>query len=109
MTNEPFIPSFIGAPVQRREDPALITGTAHYVDDVSPAGVLHLAIVRSPFAHATVTSIDIEAAVDVGGVLLVITPDQVSDVEMPPTPVPERNIPRRFPLAQGVVLMPGDP
>ncbi|MEX2251460.1 MAG: xanthine dehydrogenase family protein molybdopterin-binding subunit [Acidimicrobiia bacterium] len=109
MTTEPLIPSFIGAPVQRREDPALITGTARYVDDIAPSGTLHLAIVRSPFAHALVTSIDIEAALEVKGVLLVITPDQVADVEMPPTPDPDKNIPRRFPLAQGRVLMPGDP
>ncbi|MEX2652549.1 MAG: xanthine dehydrogenase family protein molybdopterin-binding subunit, partial [Acidimicrobiia bacterium] len=88
MTNEPFIPSFIGAPVQRREDPALITGTARYVDDMAPSGTLHLAVVRSPFAHASVTSIDFEAALQVRGVLLVITPDQVAAIEMPPTPEP---------------------
>jgi carbon-monoxide dehydrogenase large subunit len=107
--SEPFLPSFIGAPVQRREDPALITGTARYVDDISPSGTLHLAVVRSPFAHATVTSIDIDAALEVKGVRLVITPDQVANVEMPPTPDPVKNIPRRFPLVQGKVLMPGDP
>ncbi|HLF44355.1 MAG TPA: molybdopterin cofactor-binding domain-containing protein, partial [Acidimicrobiia bacterium] len=109
MTSEPLLPSFIGAPVQRREDPALITGTARYVDDIAPSGTLHLAIVRSPFAHAHVTSIDIEEALEVKGVLLVITPDQVADVQMPPTPDPDRNIPRRYPLVQGTVLMPGDP
>ena len=109
MTTESFIPSFIGAPVQRREDPALITGTARYLDDLAPSGTLHLAIVRSPFPHARVTSVDTESALESKGVLLVITPDQVSEVEMPPTPDPERNIPRRFPLVQGTVLMPGDP
>jgi carbon-monoxide dehydrogenase large subunit len=109
VTTEPFIPSFIGAPVQRREDPALITGTADYLDDLAPSGTVHLAIVRSPYAHARVLSIDIEAALESKGVLLVITPDQVSDVVMPPTPDPDRNIPRRFPLVQGTVLMPGDP
>ncbi|HET7846532.1 MAG TPA: molybdopterin cofactor-binding domain-containing protein, partial [Acidimicrobiia bacterium] len=109
MTTEPLIPSFIGAPVQRREDPALITGTADYLDDLTPSGTVHLAIVRSPYAHARVLSVDIEAALESKGVLLVITPDQVSDVVMPPTPNPDRNIPRRFPLVQGTVLMPGDP
>ncbi len=109
MTSDPLLPSFIGAPVQRREDPALITGTARYVDDITPAGTLHLAVVRSPFAHADVGPIDIESVVVAPGVQLVITPDQVSDVEMPPTPNPERNIPRRYPLVQGRALMPGDP
>ena len=109
MTSEPVLPSFIGAPVQRREDPALITGTATYVDDLVPSGVLHLAIVRSPFPHADILSIDASAARDVEGVRLVILPDDVADVLMPPTPNPERNVPRRWPLVQGRALMPGDP
>ncbi|MGH3649713.1 MAG: xanthine dehydrogenase family protein molybdopterin-binding subunit, partial [Acidimicrobiia bacterium] len=39
----------------------------------------------------------------------IITPDDVADVLMPPTPRPDRNVPRRFPLVQGRALMPGDP
>lgn len=74
MTTETAIPSFLGAPVQRREDPALITGMARYIDDITPTGTLHLAIIRSPFAHAVVTSIDIEAVDEVPGVWAIITP-----------------------------------
>lgn len=109
MTTETTIPSFIGAPVQRREDPALIRGTARYVDDIAPSGTLHLAIVRSPFPHARVSSIDLESAREVKGVWAIITPEDVADIAMPPTPNPERNVPRRFPLVQGTALMPGDP
>lgn len=65
MTTETAIPSFLGAPVQRREDPALITGMARYIDAITPTGTLHLAIGRSPLAHAVVTSIDIEAVDEV--------------------------------------------
>ncbi len=109
MTTEPVIPSFIGAPVQRREDPALISGTATYVDDIAPQGTLHLAIVRSPFAHADIVGIDIESAREMPGVWAILTPEDVADVVMPPEPRPDRNIPRRFPLVQGRALMPGDP
>ncbi len=109
MTTEMTIPSFIGAPVQRREDPSLINGTARYVDDIAPSGTLFLAIVRSPFPHALVTSIDTDSAREVQGLRAIITPEDVSDVLMPPAPNPERNIPRRYPLVQGRVLMPGDP
>ncbi|MGC2240308.1 MAG: xanthine dehydrogenase family protein molybdopterin-binding subunit [Acidimicrobiia bacterium] len=109
MTFETVIPSFLGAPVQRREDPALITGTARYVDDIAPSGTLHLALVRSPFPHATVTGIDIDAALEVEGVHLILTPEDVADISMPPEPNLERNIPRRYPLVQGRALMPGDP
>jgi carbon-monoxide dehydrogenase large subunit len=109
VTTEPTIPSFLGAAVQRREDPALIRGTARFVDDISPSGTLHLAIVRSPFPHARITAIDVESAREVKGLRAIITPDDVADVRMPPVPNPERNIPRRFPLVQGKALMPGDP
>ena len=109
MTTETVIPSFIGAPVQRREDPALVTGTARYVEDISPVGTLHLALVRSPFAHADITEIDTSGAESAPGVWAVITPDEVADVAMPPSPRPDRNVPRRFPLVQGRALMPGDP
>lgn len=109
MTAQASIPSFIGAPVQRREDPALITGTARFVDDIVPSGTLHLAIVRSPFAHADITGIDADAAQELDGVHLVLLPEDVADVAMPPAPNPGRNVPRRYPLVQGRALMPGDP
>ncbi len=109
MTTEPLIPSFIGAPVQRREDPSLITGSARYVEDLTPSGTLHLAVVRSPFAHARVTEIDLETAAAMPGVWAVIGPEDVSDVAMAPEPNEQRNIPRRYPLVQGKALMPGDP
>ncbi len=95
--------------MQRREDPALITGTARYVDDLSPEGTLHLALVRSPLPHALVTEIDIEAASEMPGVWDIITPDDVADASMSPRANPGRNVPARFPLVQGKVLMPGDP
>ncbi|HEX6220837.1 MAG TPA: xanthine dehydrogenase family protein molybdopterin-binding subunit [Acidimicrobiia bacterium] len=109
MTTEAGIPSFLGAPVQRREDPALVSGTGRYVDDITPSGTLFLAIVRSPFAHAEITGIDADAARELPGVWAVITPEDVTDVAMPPTPRPDRNVPRRYPLVQGRALMPGDP
>ena len=45
-----------------REDPALLTGEARFVDDLAVTGALHVKIVRSPFAHATIRSIDTDAA-----------------------------------------------
>lgn len=87
----------------------MITGTARYVDDFAPSGALYLAVVRSPLPHATVISIDTEAATGMPGVWAVIRPEDVADVTMPPTPNERRNVPRRFPLVQGTALMPGDP
>lgn len=109
VTTEATIPSFLGAPVQRREDPALVSGTGRYVDDITPTGVLSLAVLRSPFPHARITEIDVSAAREHPACWAVITPDDVAEVSMPPTPRPDRNVPRRYPLVQGTALMPGDP
>jgi carbon-monoxide dehydrogenase large subunit len=109
VTTDFSIPSFIGAPVQRREDPTLVTGSATFVDDLAPAGLLHLCVVRSPFPHARIVSVDTDEALVMPGVWAVIRPEDVADQRMAPDPDPKRNIPRRYPLAQGVVLMPGDP
>ncbi|HUP15069.1 MAG TPA: xanthine dehydrogenase family protein molybdopterin-binding subunit [Acidimicrobiia bacterium] len=99
----------IGVSVPRVEDPALIQGRATFTEDLTPAGTLYLAIVRSPFPHARITSIDTSAAESAPGVWAVLTPEDVADLSMPPEPDPDRNIPRRYALVQGLALMPGDP
>lgn len=99
----------IGTSVPRLEDPALIQGLATFTEDLTPAGTLYLAIVRSPYPHARVTSIDTSAAESALGVWTVVTPSDVADLSMPPEPDSARNIPRRYALVQGLALMPGDP
>jgi carbon-monoxide dehydrogenase large subunit len=59
--------------MRRKEDPRLIRGQGHYVDDIQLPGMLYMDIVRSPFAHARIKSIRTEAALKVPGVLAVIT------------------------------------
>ncbi|HEX5548778.1 MAG TPA: hypothetical protein VFX24_15315, partial [Ktedonobacterales bacterium] len=46
-----------GATVKRREDPRLITGKGMYTDDFKLPGMLHMVILRSPYAHARITSL----------------------------------------------------
>ena len=65
--------SVLGGVVRRREDPALIQGGGRYTDDVKLAGTVHVAFVRSPFAHAKVLSIDTSAAEAAEGVVAVYT------------------------------------
>src|SRR5687768_6824349 len=64
---------FVGASVRRKEDPRLITGSSTYVDDVRLPGTLHLAVVRSPYAHARIVGVDATAALDMAGVVAVYT------------------------------------
>src|SRR5438874_3578878 len=65
--------SILGHAVRRREDPRLVTGTGHYVDDMQPEGCLHIAFVRSTLAHARIRSLDVEAAASAPGVVAVLT------------------------------------
>src|SRR5947207_15731344 len=59
--------------MKRVEDPRLIKGIATYTDDIRLAGLLHASILRSPHAHARITSIDTSRAAALPGVLAVIT------------------------------------
>jgi len=59
--------------MKRKEDPRLIRGKGNFVDDIQLPGMLYLDIVRSPFAHAKIKSINAERALKVPGVLAVIT------------------------------------
>jgi len=65
--------SLMGNVVPRVEDPELVQGEGIYVDDITVAGVLHLAFVRSPFAHARVRVDDVETARAAPGVVGVFT------------------------------------
>ncbi|MGH7301404.1 MAG: xanthine dehydrogenase family protein molybdopterin-binding subunit, partial [Candidatus Rokuibacteriota bacterium] len=63
----------MGAEVKRKEDPRLITGTSTFVTDVVLPGMLWVAFVRSPHAHARIEKIDTRAALNVPGVRMVVT------------------------------------
>jgi aerobic carbon-monoxide dehydrogenase large subunit len=63
----------IGHSVKRKEDDRLIRGKGTFVDDVKLPGMLHMAILRSPMAHATIRSIDTSRASAVPGVVAVVT------------------------------------
>ena len=63
----------VGSRQVRREDPALLTGEARFVDDLVVPGALHATIVRSPYAHARIRSIDSTEAQGMPGVVAVFT------------------------------------
>jgi carbon-monoxide dehydrogenase large subunit len=63
----------LGHSVKRKEDPRFIRGKGTYVDDIKLPGMLYMDIVRSPYAHATITNIDASQALALPGVLAVIT------------------------------------
>src|SRR6516165_773301 len=65
--------SILGTAVRRVEDPDLLLGRAHFVDDLPIPGVLHLAFVRSSQAHARIAGIDVDDARGQPGVVGVFT------------------------------------
>src|SRR3954463_5979336 len=73
---------WVGQAIKRKEDPRLIMGRARYVDDINVTGQLWAAFVRSPEAHARITSIDTSAAKAIDGVHAVYTGHDL-DLEAP--------------------------
>ena len=60
-------PGVLGQRLLRREDPALLTGEAKFTNDIQVTGALHLAVLRSPYAHARITSVDVSGALAASG------------------------------------------
>ena len=74
----------IGARMKRVEDPGMITGTAKYIDDLKLPGMAHVAILRSPYAHARIKGIDTSQAEAQTGVVAVYTGKDFE--HLPPLP-----------------------
>ncbi|HSM55865.1 MAG TPA: xanthine dehydrogenase family protein molybdopterin-binding subunit [Candidatus Sulfomarinibacteraceae bacterium] len=73
--------TYVGKPVKRVEDPRLITGRARYLEDIQLTGMLHAAVLRSPYAHARINSINTQKAEEMPGVVAVYTGEDFSDLE----------------------------
>src|SRR5205085_12590422 len=63
----------IGHSVRRKEDPRFLRGKGNYIDDLKLPGMLYMDIVRSPYAHAKLVSIDTSEALKIAGVAAVVT------------------------------------
>ena len=74
----------VGQRVRRREDPRFLTGKGQYVDDLQPEGALYVTFVRSPWAHAKITSIDTSAAAELPDTQVFAA----ADVELAVSPAP---------------------
>src|SRR5258708_15360886 len=91
---------YLGQPLRRREDFKFVTGKGRYTDDLKAPGMLHMAVLRSPHAHAIVRQVDLTAAkaapgvrlalsgADLAGKICAIVPNWI----MPGTKVPDRPV-----------------
>src|SRR6476619_1917604 len=65
------MPDVLGEPIKRVEDPRFITGNGNYLDDIKLPSMTHMAILRSPYAHANIRSVDTSRAKTMPGVVAV--------------------------------------
>jgi len=104
--------SEIGRDRRRKEDQRLITGRTRWTDNIALPGMLHLAMVRSPFAHATITSIDTSAAKAATNVVDVVTGEDLGDAQgvlINAWPItPDQKTPTHLPVATGRVAFAGE-
>jgi CO/xanthine dehydrogenase Mo-binding subunit len=82
-------PRFVGKNVPRVEDRSLLTGRTEFIDNVTLPGMLHCAILRSPFAHARIKSVDASEAEKLPGVAAVLTREDALRWSFPGATVPE--------------------
>ena len=72
----------MGHSMKRKEDPRFLQGKGRYIDDIKLPGMLYMDIVRSPYAHAKIKSINTEAATAIPGVLAVITGETLKEYNL---------------------------
>jgi aerobic carbon-monoxide dehydrogenase large subunit len=73
MTAEVEPKGWLGRSVKRKEDARFLQGRGNYIEDIKLPGMLHMAVLRSPLAHARINSIDTSAAEALPGVVAVVT------------------------------------
>src|SRR5438552_9515676 len=103
---------YVGQRIKRTEDPRLIKGLAHYVDDIGLPNILHVAFVRSIYAHARINGVDISEALKLPGVVAVYTGADIAE-KVGPVPcaaaLPDLKVPDYRVLATNHVVFVGQP
>lgn len=101
-----------GKPLVRKEDERFLTGKGTYIDDIELADMLHAAVLRSPFAHARILSIDVSQATQLEGVAAVWTYSDLGPASQPlPLLIPHAALTHphtQYALAKDVVRYVGE-
>jgi carbon-monoxide dehydrogenase large subunit len=103
----------IGQRRLRREDPALLTGEAKFTNDLHVPGALHLAVLRSPYAHARLRRVDVSGALAMPGVRAAYAGADLAHLWAAPMPcawpvTPDMKSPAHYPLATDKACYAGD-
>jgi aerobic carbon-monoxide dehydrogenase large subunit len=106
-------PAVMGTRRLRKEDPALLTGEAKFTNDLAIPGALHLALVRSPYAHARITRVDVSRALAVPGVVAAYSGADLQSLWAGPMPcawpvTADMKNPTHYPIAVSKAAYVGD-
>src|SRR5437660_12255476 len=74
---------WVGKPLPRKEEDRLLRGRGKFADDVKLREMLYLRFVRSPYAHARITSVDVSAAEALSGVVCTLTGQEIEPLTQP--------------------------
>ncbi len=112
MTDAPAT-TVLGKRRLRKEDPALLTGEAKFTSDLNIPGALHLAVLRSPYAHARILSVDVSGALAVPGVVAAYSGADLAPLWAGPMPcawpvTADMKNPTHYPLAVSKAAYVGD-
>ena len=88
--------SAIGRPIRRKEDARLLHGQTNWTDNIQLPGTLHMAILRSPYAHAKITNLDISAALKRPNVVAAFSAKELGDLN--------GSIPCVWPVTDDIVM-----
>ena len=105
---------YIGSRMLRKEDDLLVTGHGHFLDDLVLPGMVWMAVVRSPMAHARITRVDTSPALQLPGVVAAysgadLASDWAAGLPCAWPVAPETRIPTHWPVARDKVRLAGDP
>ncbi|HEY2372277.1 MAG TPA: xanthine dehydrogenase family protein molybdopterin-binding subunit [Gaiellaceae bacterium] len=111
--SEVVVGRIIGTPVERKEDKKLLQGQAQWVDNMKLPGMVFLGIVRSPYAHARIVSVDVQPALAHAGVIAAWSGEDLDEdwhgsLPCAWLPTEETNAPTHRPLAIDKVRYAGD-
>jgi aerobic carbon-monoxide dehydrogenase large subunit len=103
--------SYVGQPLRRREDVALITGRGRYAGDLHLAGMLHMAVARSIVPHGVLSSVDLDAARSMPGVVVAFVAEDLPEIRglMVEASFPDMHLVGRPVLARERVRYVGEP
>jgi carbon-monoxide dehydrogenase large subunit len=93
--NDVVGPPYIGRSLKRREDQRLLTGQGQFVADLVLPRTLHAVLVRSPFAHARIRSVDVSDAIAMPGVVAGLNGADLLQL-LPPVPEGQISLPRKW-------------